>query len=240
MTRIVALTGEGEYESDRTMLPIARSIAADTGAELDYRVADVLEDYPEFPESSFGRLDGPEGLGDADLLLLYTRFRVLPDDEMAALAAYVERGGSLLALRTSNHAFHPVEGSPWEGWARSFAGSVIGSAWTRHHGHSSTTRVTAVGEHPILTHLPRRFAVTSWLYVTDPPADAVVLLHGDPIDPETDPAPSAVAWARERGGQRIVYTSLGSPDDLLQPEVRAFLRNAARWCLRLPVEGAAA
>ncbi|MDO9397360.1 MAG: ThuA domain-containing protein [Herbiconiux sp.] len=240
MTRIVALAGEGEYESDRTMLPIARAIAADTGSELDYRVPSVLEDYPEFPESSFGGLTGPEGLEGADLLLLYTRFRVLPDDETAALAAYLDGGGSLLALRTSNHAFHPVEGSPWETWTREFAGSVIGSAWSRHHGHTSTTRVAAVGEHPVLTHLPRRFDVSSWLYVTEPPADATVLLHGEPVDPETEAAPSAVAWARELGLQRIVYTSLGSPSDLLQPEVRAFLRNAARWCLRLPVEGAAA
>ena len=90
MSRIVALAGEGEYESDRTMLPIARAIAADTGATLDYRVPDVLEDYPAFPESSFGDLSVLDG---ADLLLLYTRFRVLPDAQMAALAAYVERGG---------------------------------------------------------------------------------------------------------------------------------------------------
>ncbi|WP_382303561.1 ThuA domain-containing protein [Herbiconiux sp. UC225_62] len=234
MTRIVALAGDGEYESDRTMRPIAEGIAADIGASLDYRTPDVLEDYPEFPESSFGGLDTLER---ADLLLLYTRFRVLPEGEMRALESYFARGGNLVALRTSNHAFHPVVGRASADWAARFAAEVIGSPWSRHHGHSSTTTVTRLGEHPVLAHVPDRFSVTSWLYVTDPPADASVLLHGEPVNPETEPAPSAVAWARERGSQRIVYTSLGSQDDLEQPEVRLLLRNAARWCLGLPTPG---
>ena len=228
MTKVVVLAGEGEYESDETMRPVADAVAADLSATLDYCTPSVLADMPDFPVSSFGGLDT---LADTDLLILFTRFRVLPDDEMRALADYLERGGALLALRTSNHAFHPVIDDEWSGWASTFADRYLGSAWSTHHGHTSRTRVTVRSEHPITRGLPPAFDVTSWLYVNRPPADATELLWGDPVDTEIPPQPSPVAWVRELGRQRIFYTSLGSQPDLRQPEVIALLRNAARWCV---------
>ena len=228
MTGIVTLAGEGEYESDVTMRPVAEAIARDLGATLDYRTPSVIEDVPDFPESSFRGLDA---LADADLLLLYTRFRVLPDDEVAALAAYLERGGAVLALRTSNHAFHPVAGSPWEGWTAGFAQRYLGSAWSTHHGHTSRTRVEVVADDPITAGLPPVFEVDSWLYVNEPPPAARVLLAGDPIDPEIAPQPSPVAWAWDDQGRRVFYTSLGSQSDLERPEVLRLLSQAARWAI---------
>ncbi|MEY9853204.1 type 1 glutamine amidotransferase [Leifsonia sp. EB41] len=228
MTTIVTLAGEGEYESDVTMRPVAEGIARDLGATLDYRTTSVIEDVPDFPESSFGGLDA---LADADLLLLYTRFRVLPDDEVAALAAYLERGGAVVALRTSNHAFHPVAGSAWESWTAGFARRYLGSAWSTHHGHTSRTRVEVVADDPITAGLPAEFEVDSWLYVNEPPAAARVLLAGDPIDPEIDPQPSPVAWAWDDRGRRVFYTSLGSQSDLERPEVLRLLTQASRWAI---------
>jgi len=227
VSTIVALAGEGEYESDVTMRPIAEAIARDLGATLDYRTPSVIEDVPDFPESSFGDLDV---LADAALVILYTRFRVLPDDEVAALASYLERGGALLALRTANHAFHPVPGSAWEEWTAGFASRYLGSAWSTHHGHTSRTRVEVVGEDPVTTGLGPVFEVDSWLYANWPPASAQVLLAGDPIDPEIHPLPSPVAWKWDDNGRRVFYTSLGSQSDLERDDVRRLLVQAARWC----------
>jgi type 1 glutamine amidotransferase len=228
VTKIVVLAGEGEYESDVTMRPIANEIARDLTAAVDYRTPSVLDDVPDFPESSFG---GLETLADADLLILYTRFRVLPDAELRALAEYLERGGAVLALRTSNHAFHPIEGDTWFEWTSAFAARYLGSAWSTHHGHTSRTHVTVLREHPVTRGLPAAFDVTSWLYVNQPPGDAVQLLWGDPIEAEIPPQPAPVAWVRDDDGQRVFYTSLGSQPDLLRPEVITLLRNAARWCV---------
>jgi type 1 glutamine amidotransferase len=236
MSKVVVLAGEGEYESDATMRAVASIIGALPGAEIDYRTPDVLEDWPNFPESSFG---GLETLRDADLLVMYTRFRVLPDSEIAEIAGFLERGGSLLALRTSTHAFRPVETSAWLDWTSTFGQDVLGSAWTRHHGHTSTTDVTVVDDHPIVAGLPRTFHVDSWLYETAPPPDALVLLWGDPVDPEEGPvSPSPVAWVREARRQRIFYTSLGSQSDLVRGEVLTLLANAAEWCLQTAPLGA--
>ncbi len=228
--KIVVLAGDGEYESHRTMRSFADRVSEQHDVVVDFRVADPIEDMPDFPPSSFGGLGTLE---DADLVLLYTRFRVLPDEELAAIARFLDRGGDLLALRTANHAFLPAPGAAMADWAARFADDVLGSAWTRHHGHSSSTEVSVVADHWITGGLPARFAVRSWLYETHPPADAVVLLHGDPVRPEDRPVPSPVAWVRERGDQRIFYCSLGHQEDMEQDEVRTVLDNAVAWCLHL-------
>lgn len=229
---IVVLAGDGEYESHRTMRAFGERIQAALHVRIEHRKPDVIEDMPDFPPSSFGDLSALES---ADLLILYTRFRLLPDSEIAAIAAYVERGGNILALRTANHAFQPVPGSSWFEWTTTFADAVLGSAWTRHHGHSSSTDVHKVTEHHIVGNVPGRFHVRSWLYEANPPVDATVLLRGEPIDPEGEPSPSPVAWIREPGDQRIFYTSLGSQADLEQEEVVALLMDAVTWCLHLDV-----
>jgi len=232
MSRIVILAGEGEYQSDLTM----RAVRADLSehvhdATIEYRTPDVLEDYPTFPKSSFGDLSV---LRDADLLVVYTRFRVLPDAEMSELADFVERGGNVLGLRTSTHAFHFDPDSTWAQWNDGFGTDVLGSPWVSHHGHGSSTDVSRIRgeEHPILGGIPARFHVRSWLYRVALQPDCRPLLHGQPIEPEDDPTPSPVAWIRESGSRRVFFTSLGHPDDFAVQPFRRLLRNAAQWCLR--------
>lgn len=228
MSRIVALAGAGEYEPEVTLPRAASQIAAALGAELDMRTSDIAEDVPDFPLSTFGDLSV---LQDADLLILALRFRNVSDDELAALAGYVNSGRPLIALRTSNHAFATPPERDLHTWAQEFPATVLGSAWISHHGHTSTTRLTRVADSALLDGLPDEFVVESWLYVADAPSDATVLLWGEPIDPETEPVPSPVAWTREIRGQRVFYTSLGSESDMERPEVLRLLENAARWCL---------
>ena len=58
------------------------------------------------------------------------------------------------------------------------------------------------------------------------------ILWGVPVDPENEPVPSAFAWVREAGDQRVVYTNMGHPADFDDPITHRFLLNAARWTLR--------
>jgi type 1 glutamine amidotransferase len=234
MTRVVVLAGEGEYGSDSTMTAFADDLRRTLpDVELDYRTPDVLEDYPTFPKSSFGDLSV---LREADVLVVYTRFRVLPDHEMEEIAAYVERRGTVMGLRTSTHAFHYDDNSPWASWNDGFGRDVLGSPWISHHGHSSSTDVSRVpGEtHEILAGIPDRFHVRSWLYRVELQPDCRPLLHGEPVDPEDAATPSPVAWIREHGHGRVFFTSLGHPDDFDQEPFRRLLVNAARWCLEIP------
>jgi type 1 glutamine amidotransferase len=227
---VMFLAGEGEYRSDETMRVVAADLREALSAEVTYRVPDVLEDYPTFPPSSFGDLGG---LASADLLVVYTRFRQLPDAEMEALGAYLARGGAVLGLRTASHAFHYPPSSAWAGWNDGFGRDVLGTPWVSHHGHSSSTVVTRTApcSHPVLEGVPEHFASRSWLYRVRLSAGCTPLLHGDPVDPQDDPTPGPVAWTREVRGGRVFYTSLGHPDDFGVPAFRQLLVNAARWCV---------
>jgi type 1 glutamine amidotransferase len=227
------LVGEGEYESHRTMRPVAEEMGTVLGADITYRVPDVLPDMPHFPRSSFGDLTALE---EADLLVIYTRWRRLPDEEMRRIVAFVERGGHVIGLRTSSHAFRYPDESEFAGWNDGFGRDILGSPWISHHGHSSSTDVTWATPtgHPILEGIPEAFHLRAWLYRTQLLEDCNPILWGSPVDPENEPAPSAVAWTREKEGQRVVYTNMGHPSDLRQTIVRRFLNNAARWCIDGP------
>ena len=228
MNRVVVFAGEGEYRSDETMKVVADDIRDELGADVTYRTPDVLEDYPEFPESSFG---GLSELSAADLLVIYTRFRRLPDAEMVQLADYLAGGGAVLGLRTSTHAFHFPPESHWAEWNDGFGRDVLGSPWISHHGHDSSTDISRSRVHPVLAGIDESFHSRSWLYRVELSAGCVPLLHGDPIDPEDEPTPGPVAWVRETDDRRAFFTSLGHPDDFALTPFRRLLVNAAGWCL---------
>ncbi len=230
MTRIVMMVGDGEYGSHETMRAVRRDAADRLGATVNYCTPDVNEDGPEVTAHSY---DGLDALADADLMVVYTRFRRLPDVQMKHLAGYLERGGPVVGVRTSTHAFDFPVGSAWASWNVGFGVDVLGSPWISHHGHSSRTRVTRVpgARHEILDGVGDEFLSRSWLYRVRL-AGAKPLLTGVPIDPESEPTPGPVAWTRRhRHGGRVFYTSLGHPDDFDLPDFRTLVLNAMRWAM---------
>jgi uncharacterized protein len=229
MVQTVILAGEPEYESDVTMRQFASEIERSLGHHVQLCVSDVLKDEPNFPMSRF---DGLEAIADADLMVVYTRFRVLPDDQMALIASYLDRGAPVVGLRTSTHAFHFPPESPWASWNDGFGRDVLGTPWVSHHGHSSTTVVARKPglEHPLLEGVDATFTSPSWLYRTELQPWCNLLLWGEPIDPESAPTPGPLCWVRDDGTRKVAYTSLGHPGDFEIPSFRRLLINSVRWC----------
>src|SRR5262249_22052902 len=109
-------------------------------------------------------IPGLDALKSADLMVIFTRFRNLPDDQMQHLIDYTNSGKPVFALRTATHGFNLAPESKfakytwnnksgeWEGgWGR----HVLGETWINHHGKhgsQSTRGVPAPGmeNHPIL------------------------------------------------------------------------------------------
>lgn len=225
MSKVVFLVGEGEYGSAESLRWLADELSRD-GHEVVYRVSDVLADMPDFPQSSFGDLSV---LDDAELLVLFIRFRQLPDEEMAALQRYVDRGGDILAFRTTSHPFRFDPASPWAGWNR-FGEQVLGTGWISHHGRDTSTEVTVTRtDHPVTRSLPARFPVRSWLYRVSLLPDCEVLLEGVSVGDPDDPEPQPLAWVRAHRGGRIVFTTVGHAGDFDSEHVRRLLLNAAGW-----------
>src|SRR5205807_6439154 len=99
-----------------------------------------------------------------DLMLIFTRFRNLPDDQLQHIADYVDSGRPIVGLRTATHAVNLKEPSrfmkyTWtsneKGWEGGFGRQVLGETWVSHHGShgkQSTRGIIAEGMkgHPIL------------------------------------------------------------------------------------------
>lgn len=228
--QVVMLAGEPEYGAHLSMRPIADLLERELDVEVRYHTPSVIPDEPDFPESSFGDLSD---LDDAQLLIIYTRFRRLPDHEMKTLQSFLEGPAAVVGLRTSSHAFRFAPDESWADWNVGFGRDVLGSPWISHHGHDSSTDVSVRADAPagLVAGLPEHFHVRSWLYHTQLQRWCRPILDGEPIDPQCPPIPGPVAWYGEPNNRRRFYTSLGHPDDLGQEPVRRLLINAVSWAL---------
>ena len=97
-------------------------------------------------------------------MIIFTRFRNLPDEQMKHIVDYVESGKPIIGLRTATHAFNLGTSKTYakytwnskdKGYEGGFGRQVLGETWVNHygqHGKQSTRGIIAKGEedHPIL------------------------------------------------------------------------------------------
>ncbi|MCK5942327.1 MAG: hypothetical protein KAI24_10190, partial [Planctomycetes bacterium] len=95
---VVFLVGEREYGSERTMPAFAERLRR----ELSLRVTVLQSEDRELPPL--------DALDDADLLVLFLRFREASDAQVARLRRWFDDGWPCLALRTTSHAFVADQG----------------------------------------------------------------------------------------------------------------------------------
>lgn len=228
---VVFVTGDDEYKSEITMPALAKELESRHGMR-----STVLYARPT-PQTK-NNIEGLEALRDADLMVMYVRFRALPDEQLRHILDYVESGRPMVGLRTSTHAFRYPKESPHAALNDEFGKRVWGQRWIRHHGHTSSTDVTIAPDaarHPLLEGVAHEFHVTSWLYEVLPlKGDCQPLLIGRAVKPEgKDAGPQPVAWIKTYKGARVFFTTLGHPEDFEVPSVRRLLINGIRWALGL-------
>ena len=109
-------------------------------------------------------IPGLQALGTADLLVIFTRFRDLPDDQMKHLDDYLRAGKPVIGLRTATHAFLIDKNKTYarysndsneNGWEGGFGRRVLGEKWINHHGKHGIQGTRGIeapgaGGHPIL------------------------------------------------------------------------------------------
>ncbi|MEM6917174.1 MAG: ThuA domain-containing protein [Verrucomicrobiota bacterium] len=184
-TKVVFLTGDDEYRSEESMPMIAKMLERDYGFETVVGFS-VDEEGFVHPMAA-GSLTGMDELEDADLLVLFTRFRRPMPDQFEFFLDYVKRGGPIVAFRTATHAFRFAHDAGMDQWGfqndpkkiHSLAGGekireILGQSWITHHGHfddgeNPLTEVTlhdGADSHPVLTGVGP-FSAYSWLYHVD-------------------------------------------------------------------------
>lgn len=258
---IVLVSGDEEYRSEEALPQLGAILATRHG--FDCRVCFAID--PEtgtIDPDVTDNIPGLEALADADLLILQTRFRNLPDEQMRHIVAYLERGGPVLGLRTATHAFNIPEGGTysrysWQNkdWPGGFGRQVLGETWIAHHGKhgSESTRGQAAagqGDHPILRGCEDIWGDTDVYRVRLPlPEPCTPLLLGivlEGMEPDDQPAADdprnepamPVAWTSryriEDGPEGRVFTcTMGASRDLLSEGLRRLLVNASYWALDL-------
>jgi len=161
---VVLVSGDEEYRSEQVLPALARILATHHGFQCTVLFAVDPKDGTINPNVTTN-IPGLNHLDQADLLVLFTRFRNLPDDQMAHFDRYFQSGKPIVAFRTATHAFQlPADStyakytwnSKLEGWQGGFGKQILGETWVAHHGKhgkESTRGVVAPGaeSHPILT-----------------------------------------------------------------------------------------
>jgi type 1 glutamine amidotransferase len=162
-SRVVLVSGDEEYRSEEALTQLARILATHHGFACT-----VL--YPidpatgEISPNEQTNIPGLEALRQADLLVIATRFRNLPDEQMKEIDDYLRAGKPVVGLRTATHAFKiPPDRAfarySWDNktpnFTEGFGRQVLGETWINHHGHhgkESTRGIVApdAKDHPIL------------------------------------------------------------------------------------------
>jgi type 1 glutamine amidotransferase len=262
---VVFVTGDEEYRSEESMPMLAKILHRDYGFQVT--VCYALAKDGSIDPNNLENVSGLEALGDADLLVMFTRFRKLPDDQLGRIVAFAESGKPMVGFRTATHAFRYGTGPHAAAMDEAWPIKVFGQKWITHHGHfgDGTERLTDVTinpdfkDHPILQGV-RPFQAYSWLYHVEGGGDAVsgtcqrLLLgramktsHANELD--RYPISNPVAWTKTAPAAsglpvRVFFTTLGHPYDFKQESMRKLAINGILWALgmhdRIPPDGAKA
>ena len=243
---VVFVTGDEEYRSEESMPMLARILHDRYGFRVTvcYAVTDGIID----PNRS-DNIEGLEALEDADMMVLYTRFRRLPDAQLRYIVEFGESGRPMAGFRTSTHAFLYGNDHPQQRMNNAWPYEVFGLPWISHHGGGSSTDVFLVEEradHPILRGI-EPFHVRSWLYHAEGHLHENVqpLLYGRAVEgPEPGgdhfADPHTVAWAHtyegEEGTSRVFFTTLGHPFDFFHEPMRRLAIQGIFWALEMEDE----
>ncbi len=100
---VVLIAGDdAEYHSEEALPQLAKILAFHHG----FRCTVLFSINPEngdIDPRAKRNIPGLEALRKADLLILFMRWRDLPDDQMKMLVDYIQSGRPIIAIRTGTH-----------------------------------------------------------------------------------------------------------------------------------------
>jgi len=168
--KIVLVSGDEEYRSEEALPQLAKILSTHHGFDCTVLFAQDPALLGIVDPNFTNNIPGTAMLENADLMILFTRFRDLPNEQMKHFENYLQKGKPIIAIRTSTHAFNVKDslsnyqhwGNYYDGektdWKGGFGKKILGGNWHTHHGHhkqQSTRGQFAEGakEHPILKNI---------------------------------------------------------------------------------------
>ena len=145
---VVLISGDEEYRSEEALSQLAKILSKHHGFKCTVLFAQE-PDKPGIINPNYTKnIPGLEALTTADMMVVFTRFRALPDEQMQYIDTYLKSGKPVMGLRTATHAFnfkkdstsnYAQYGNYYNGdkteWKEGFGRLVLGENWRYHHGH---------------------------------------------------------------------------------------------------------
>ena len=256
--QIVLISGDEEYRSEEFLPQLGKILAKHHGFTCTVLFAVKAADGSIDPDNQHN-IPGLNALRTADLMIISTRFRDLPDEQMQYIAEYVDAGKPIVGIRTATHAFSIPPGKKYakysfnsKEWDGGFGRQILGETWINHHGHhgfESTRGVVAKGmeQNPIVRGCDDLWGPTDVYEVRLPlPGDCRPLILGQVLEgmkPNDKPISGAkndpmmpIAWTKSYRGSsgrsgRVFTTTMGCAADFECEGLRRLLVNASYWCL---------
>jgi type 1 glutamine amidotransferase len=258
---IVLVSGDEEYRSEEAVPQLGKILAKHHGFKCTVLFA--VDPKTGLINPNVSNIPGLEALKTADLMVVFLRFRDLPDEQMKHIVDYVEAGKPIVGMRTATHSFNIKAGKTYAAytftsktWPGGFGQQVLGETWVNHHGQhgkESTRGIIAPGQqgHPILRGIKDGdvWGPTDVYAVHLPlPGDSTPLVLGQVLEgmqPDDKPVMNKkndpmmpVAWTKTYSPSpgrsgRVFTTTMGASQDLEREGTRRLLVNACFWAVGL-------
>ena len=251
--RVVLISGDEEYRSEESMPMLGKILSERHGFHCTVLFAiDPATGVVNPNEQK--NIPGLEALAKADLMIIATRFRQLPPEQLRWIHEYLRAGKPVVGLRTATHAFTGAAESDGFKW-KDFGLVVLGETWVNHHGIHKVEGARAIIEpaqaaQPVLRGVKDIFGPSDVYGVIHLNPEAQILLRGQ-VTTTLDPSSPAVAgkknepmmplaWLRSYqipGGKtgRAFCTTMGASVDLLSEDLRRLLVNVTYELTGRPV-----
>ncbi len=258
---VVLVSGDEEYRSEEMLPALAKILTTHHGFKTTTLFAIDPKDGTVQPNKS--NIPGLEALKDADLMVVFTRYRNLPDEQMKLIVDYVEGGKPVVGFRTATHGFTPSSkayakyhaNGKEKGYEGGFGKQVLGETWVNHYGahnKEGTRGLVAKGEekNPILKGIEAGsiFGTSDVYEVKLPLKDCTPLVMGE-VTESLKPDSKAVtgkkndtmmpvAWTRMYTGSggkaaRVFTSTMGCGEDFAFEGTRRLFVNGCLWAVGL-------
>lgn len=260
--KVVLISGDEEYRSEETLPMLAKILT--THHSFETVVLFAIDPKTKIIDpNNQNNIPGLHHLADADLMIIATRFRELPDQQMKHIDDYLTKGKPVIGLRTATHAFNYAKDntSPYRhysfnhkggAWDGGFGRLVLGETWINHHGDHGKegTRglingLEVVNKNPILQGVTDIWGPTDVYGIHTQLKEATILVYGQSTDGMTAQSPISwkktilpVAWTKpykipNGTTGKVFATTMGAATDFVSDDFRRLIINACLWSLDL-------
>ncbi len=251
---IVLIAGDDEYRSEELIPQLAKILATHHGFKCTVLFA-INPKTGEIDPTTQDNIPGLEALKSADALIMFLRFRDLPDDQMKLIMDYANSGKPMMSLRTNTHPFNfnKHKSGPYGKWSFNsrdpkggFGRQVFGETWINHYGaHQKESTRGIIAEDaknsPIVRGCEDIWGPSDVYAITTLEGDCKPIILGQTLtgmNPTDGPNPQKklvpVAWTKTYTGTsgkaaRVFTTTMGHAGDLKSEGFRRLLVNATYW-----------